>query len=51
MPCIYIDVELQIFRQLMPTLNTPPPNTNDDKILATENMKKRIESFKQIVLS
>lgn len=42
---IYVDIEPPIVRQLMLTAKTLPENTNQLKVNATNEMKKRIELF------
>lgn len=46
---VYIDIAPPIVRELSLATFNPLPNTNADKILATQKMKKEIDLFKQTI--
>lgn len=46
---VYIDIDPTIVRALSLATFTPRPNTNADKILATQKMKREIYLFKQTI--
>ena len=43
---LYVDVSPVLVKELRLTTQTLPPNTSPKKIEETENLKKRIEAFK-----